>query len=97
MSAERSYRRIDDEGNTIPIHDTPSHPFYGPVRRLHVMLLQLTAHVRYEGVMTVYEGRCIAPWDVHLAFLLDKLGYSEAQAQGRVLADLLDCIRIVEL
>jgi hypothetical protein len=78
-----------------PIYDQPDHPSYGPVRRLHVMLLQLAADVSLDAVMSHYKEVCMAPWDAHLDFLLQGLGYCEAEAQRRVLQDLLFSISMV--
>lgn len=70
------------------IHDTPSHPHYGPARRLHVMLMQLTADRPYELFDRLYGVQFDETWDFSLANQL-RYGKSEAAAQRRVLKDAL--------
>lgn len=70
------------------VHDDPSHPFYGPVRRLHVMLMQLTADHTYEAADRLYGVHFDETWDFTLVSQL-RFGKSEAEAQRHVLSEML--------
>ena len=69
-------------------YDQPNHPHYGPCRRLHVMLMQLTANQSYEAADRLYGSFYDETWDYALVSHL-KIGISEAEAQRTVLADIL--------
>ena len=72
----------------LRVHDNPSHPHYGPARRLHVMLMQLTADRTYELFDRPYGVQFDETWDFSLASQL-RCGKSVAAAQRRVLKDAL--------
>lgn len=69
----------------IRIYDQPDHPFYGPVRRLHVMCLQLFPN--FEEVERRFErlgGKGIH-WSQWMADRMQNYGYPEASAQRDML------------
>lgn len=69
---------------SVSIYDQPNHEHYGPVRRLHVMLLQLFSDVSFHWEEKAYETAHKQPWWDHLSLYLYN-GMSESNAQRRVL------------
>lgn len=64
----------------LPIYDQPNHPNYGPVRRLHVMLLQLFGDdlaLAEKEFADTFGG----PWDWWLHRNMTTYSYSERRAQ----------------
>lgn len=66
------------------IFDQPDHRHYGPVRRLHLMLLQLTVDIGMDAFEEPYVVLFQQHWDHHLVQLLDE-GMHEAEAQRLIL------------
>lgn len=72
-----------------PIYDQPNHPRYGPARRLHIMVMQLTADdpTVLERIDEWYWRRYRTHWSQYLSGLMDNT-LSEAYAQRRVLKEI---------
>lgn len=64
------------------IYDNPSHPYYGPVRRMWVILAQLNLLGSAEGLGTI-------TWDVALANRI-AFGIPEATAQRGLLKHIME-------
>lgn len=73
-----------------PIYNQPNHPFYGPARRLHMMLMQVTADKGISAFEKQFNDFFKKDWThCFLDLLKDR---SEAEAQRfmlRYAADLL--------
>ncbi len=74
---------------TQRIYDQPHHRYYGPVRRLHVMLLQVYADVGLGDMDDIYQEEFVATWDYDVAWFLDH-DVSEAVALRTVIGRCLD-------
>lgn len=64
------------------IYDNPSHPQYGVVRRLWVILAQL-------GMLEHADSLLEQPWDLALAEMMNFSGMTEHMAQRTVLLAML--------
>lgn len=71
----------------MPIYDNPNHPHYGPVRRLHVMLMQLFAN--FDDAQLAFHDVWGRWWDDALVDFINE-GRTEGDAQCRVLAIFLE-------
>lgn len=74
---------------TQRIFDMPRHKNYGPVRRLHVMLMQVYADVGLDRMEELYEEEYLASWDYDVAWFLDH-DQSEAVALRTILGRCLE-------
>ena len=72
------------------IFDQPDHRNYGPVRRMHVMLLQVYADVGLDGLEEQYEEAYITTWDDSLSWFIEH-GLSEPDATRVVMHRCLKC------
>lgn len=73
---------------TKPIYDQPDHPHYGPVRRLHIMLLQLLGDELEHKQNRINHTLGDLTWDRLLSSHL-LAGYTERQATRLVLGLLI--------
>jgi hypothetical protein len=68
----------------VNIYDDPNNPFYGPVRRLHVMALQLFPNfARVEQRFAELNNGIT--WSQWMADRMQKYGYPEATIQRDML------------
>ena len=74
--------------NRLRIYNIPTITAYGPCRRLHVMLMQLTADITYDTADWMFTLYFEQTWDHVLVDLL-QLGKSEAEAQRKVIDEML--------
>jgi len=68
------------------IYDNPNHRDYGPVRRLHVMLMQLVPDL--EEIDKRYKDEEGETWDSFLSYLLGR-GLTEPGAQRHTMTSVL--------
>lgn len=73
------------EAASMRIFENPNHPYYGPVRRLWVILVQLDL-LKAAGTIMTKRGDL---WDDHLVRLM-KIGLSESYAQRILLTMIID-------
>lgn len=52
------------------IYDQPDHPAYGPVRRVHIMILQFFADKKMDRIDLHYHEHYNSTWDEDLARLM---------------------------
>lgn len=52
------------------IYDQPSHPHYGPVRRLHIMIMQLLTKHQCSVLDEHYDEQYGETWDLQLSRLM---------------------------
>lgn len=71
------------------IYNDPNHPLYGPARRLHLMLLQLTADKPdFAELEARYEHNVGKSWTSTLQWWMDN-GKSEPEAQRQTLRNFI--------
>lgn len=71
----------------VPIYNDPNHAHYGPVRRLHLILLYLFGD-DLPNVEKRFEAFCECTWDQR--FVRDLAAWSEAEAAQGILLTALD-------
>lgn len=62
-----------------PISDQPDHPLYGPVRRLDIMLRQITADRGFDAFEASFVSRFGKDWSYVFVDLLKDYGEAKAQ------------------
>lgn len=63
-----------------PIYNDPSHPAYGPCRRLHIMLLQLFADADFGRIEDDYRRAFTKDWTATVSHEIG-IGCPEAAVQ----------------
>ncbi|MEQ6333253.1 hypothetical protein [Sphingobium sp. MK2] len=78
--------RRDPKGWNDRIFEEPNHRHYGPVRRLHIILMQITEN--YSSIDSLFAADNDMTWDTLLSFHLAQ-NRSEPEAQRRVISEWL--------
>jgi hypothetical protein len=69
----------------VRIYDDPNHAFYGPVRRLHIMAMQLFPQTFAEVERRFEKQTEGIHWSQWMADRMKNYGYPEASAQRDML------------
>lgn len=77
------------------IYDDPNHPQYGPVRRLHLKLMELFADVDLTAVEQRYEAGIGKDWTEVVASSI-AMGVHEAHVARSTISTMLGCHHVIE-
>lgn len=78
--------RRDPKGWNERVFDAPNHRHYGPARRLHLILMQITGN--YSSIDSLFAADNDMTWDTLLSFHLAQ-NRSEPESQRRVISEWL--------